>query len=294
VKNTPKSTLKSKITQYALLTRQDRPVGTLLLLGSTSWGLVVAANGEHNWKIILIFLFGAWLMRSAGCIINDYADREFDRYVARTKNRPITSGAVSEREALLLFSFFVGLSFMLVLLLRIEAILMSLGALVLAVIYPFMKRFTWFPQVFLGLAFSWSIPMAFVAYQGSVPMPGWAMFVLSFLWIVAYDTIYAIVDKNDDKKIGLKSTALFFGKHTALAVAIMQALFLLGWGQAGWFHQASLVFWGALFLTAICFIYQSVLIRSNDNTKIFQAFMNNQWVGFFIFIGVFFFPKLGQ
>lgn len=282
--------IKSKLRQYALLSRQDKPVGTWLLLGSTSWGLVVAANGQHDWQIIVIFLLGTWLMRSAGCVINDYADRNLDRHVERTKNRPLTSGKVSEKEALWLFAFFVGMAFFIVLFLRIEVILCAVFALFLAMIYPFMKRFTWFPQVFLGLAFSWAIPMTFVAYQGTIPMPGWAMFVLSFLWIMAYDTIYAMVDRKDDAKIGIKSTALFFGKYTTLAIAIMQGLFVLGWVQAGWFHGASMGFWIALSGVVFCFIYQGILIASGKNKKIFQAFIHNQWVGVLIFIGLFFFP----
>lgn len=282
--------IKHKIMQYALLSRQDRPIGTWLLLGSTSWGLVVAANGNHDWRIITVFVLGTWLMRSAGCIVNDYADRNLDGHVERTKKRPLATGSISEKEALALFFGFVSIAFVAVLFLRIEVLLLSCVALVLTVVYPFMKRFTWFPQVVLGLSFSLSIPMAFMAYQGRIPIPGFAMFVLSFLWIVAYDTIYAMLDSEDDEKIGIKSTALLFGVRAPLAVACLQFLFVLGWVQAGWFHQAKWGFWFALCGVILCFIYQGVLIRSADKVKIVQAFTNNQWVGWLIFVGVFFFP----
>ena len=278
---------KRKLKLYSQLTRQDKPIGTLLLLGSTSWGLIVAASGKHDLTIIAVFVVCSWLMRSAGCIINDYADRDFDRYVQRTKDRPITSGKVGSKEALVLFAVFCLLALVLCLIfLSNMVVYAALICFLLTLIYPFMKRFVWWPQVFLAVAFSSSIPMAFLAYQAQVPMLGWVMFVLSCIWIVCYDTQYALADAQDDAKIGLKSSALWLGQYAMPTIISLQVLFVMAWLALGIGHQANI--WSQLCFVVVCslFVYQYKLCQKAQQTNQVElytrAFKNNQWVGYFI------------
>ena len=220
-----------RLRRYAKLIRLDRPIGIFLLMWPALWALWIAGEGHPPWRVVLIFIVGVVLMRSAGCAINDYADRDFDGRVTRTRERPITAGLVSPKEALAVFLVISLLAFALVLLLNWQTVALSVVALALAVIYPFMKRYTYVPQLVLGAAFGWAVPMAFMAVTGSVPFIAWWLFGATLLWALIYDTEYAMVDREDDLKIGIKSTAILFGRHDRLIIGLLQLLLLalLGW-----------------------------------------------------------------
>ena len=275
-----------RMREYGLLMRIDRPIGTLLLLWPTLWALWVAGEGHPDAFVTLVFVLGVFVMRSAGCVINDYADRELDPHVARTRSRPLAAGRVSAREALLLFAVLIALAFALVLTLNRLTLLLSLVAVPLAASYPFMKRFTYLPQVHLGVAFGWAVPMAFAAQTDSVPMVAWLMLIRVVLWAVAYDTMYAMVDRDDDIYVGVKSTAILFGELDRAMVGIMQLGFLLVMlllGQQlelGSFYYLSIALAGALSL------YQQYLIRNREPKACFRAFLNNNWLGLVIFAGL--------
>ena len=265
------------------LMRLDRPVGTLLLLWPTLWAVWIAGDGAPSLRTVIVFVLGVIVMRAAGCVINDVADRHIDGHVTRTRERPLATGAVTARQALALFAGLVAIAFVLVLFLNTFTILLAFGGLALAVLYPFMKRYTHLPQVVLGAAFSWAIPMAFAAETGSVPAIAWLLYTANLLWTVAYDTEYAMVDRDDDLKIGVKSTAILFGEMDRLMIAALQtlalfALWLLG-RQLGFgaFWQAGLV------LAAGLFAWQHWLIRDRHRDGCFKAFLNNQWVGLTLF-----------
>ncbi len=279
--------LKEKLNAYAQLMRMDKPIGTYLLLWPTYWALWIAAEGIPDIKLLLIFTLGTFLTRSAGCAINDYADRKVDGHVKRTAQRPIPSGRVTPKEALALFAGMMLVAFVLVLFTNIETILMSIGALLLAAIYPFMKRYTHFPQVVLGAAFSWAIPMAFTAIQETVPAYVWLIYIASLLWIVAYDTLYAMVDRDDDLKIGVKSTAILFGDHDRLIVSLLKAatLGLLAW--VGVLLSMSFWYYLGLLGAAVLFTRQQYQIRHRERDPCFHAFLNNHYVGMSIFAGIF-------
>lgn len=279
--------MKERLRQYYLLMRLHRPIGTWLLLWPTLWALWLAAEGIPDLGILGIFVAAVFIMRAAGCVINDYADRDFDRHVERTRERPLTTGKVSPREALGLFAVLIFCALILVLFLNTLTILLSLGALVLAAIYPFMKRYTHFPQVVLGMAFSWAIPMAFSAQLGEVPWIAWALYVVTVCWIVAYDTMYAMVDREDDLKIGIKSTAVFFGHADRLIIGLLQLLFLTGMLLIAWHYHAGPYFYAGILLAAALSLYQQYLIRAHDRAACFKAFLNNNWVGMAIFAGIF-------
>lgn len=272
---------------YMRLMRLDKPIGILLLLWPTLWALWIAGNGQPDWGVTLIFILGTVLMRSAGCVINDYADRHFDRHVARTKNRPLTAGLVSEKEALLLAATLVLLAFLLVLQLNLLTIQLSFAALFLAASYPFTKRFFSIPQAYLGIAFGFGIPMAFAALTGEVPMLAWVLLLANVCWSLAYDTEYAMVDRDDDMHIGIRSSALFFGKLDVAAIMFfyLTMLELLVWVgmQAG----LEWPFYLGLGVAAAIAFYHYTLIRDRQREGCFKAFLHNNWLGAAVFAGLF-------
>jgi 4-hydroxybenzoate polyprenyltransferase len=268
------------------LMRFDKPIGTLLLLWPTLCALWIAAQGVPETRLLFIFVVGTFLTRSAGCIINDIADRHLDGAVARTNARPLVTGAVSEKEALLLFTVLMLLAFVLVLFTNTLTITLSFIAVLLAASYPFMKRFTHLPQVVLGAAFSWGIPMAFAAQSGELPAALWLLYLGNLLWTVAYDTQYAMVDREDDILIGIKSTAVLFAHHDRLAVAILQLLTLLTLWASGQQFGLGWPYTGALWVIAGLFVYHQYLMRDREPTQCFKAFLHNNWVGLTLFLGV--------
>lgn len=278
---------KERLYQYYLLMRMDRPIGTWLLLWPTFWALWIAAQGIPPVLIMLIFALGVFVMRSAGCVINDYADRNIDKHIERTKNRPITSGQVSPREALGLFFVCIFIAFILVLFLNLYTILLSFIALLLAAIYPFMKRYTHYPQIVLGMAFSWAIPMGFAAQLGTIPEVAWILYAVTILWIVSYDTMYAMADREEDLKIGVKSTAIIFAENDRLIIALLQLTFTAGMFYVAWLVQGGLFFYLGIVFSMVLSIYQQYLIRHRESKKCFQAFLNNHWLGMVIFTGIF-------
>ncbi|MGP5310213.1 4-hydroxybenzoate octaprenyltransferase [Vreelandella alkaliphila] len=276
----------ARVADFLHLTRLDRPIGTWLLMWPTLWALWIAAEGVPGRNVLLIFIAGVYVMRAAGCVVNDYADRHFDGHVKRTKHRPLATGRISETEAQLLFIALVATAFVLVLLTNWFTVLLSIGGVVLAFIYPFMKRYTHLPQVVLGAAFSWAIPMAFGAVLGHVPFEAWLLFSANVLWTVAYDTQYAMVDRDDDLKIGIKSTAVLFGSADRLIIGVLQvaALGLLAW--VGWRVGLGGFFWLGLAAMAATFVHQQRLIAGRERDRCFQAFLNNHWSGLLIFAGI--------
>jgi 4-hydroxybenzoate polyprenyltransferase len=278
--------MDTKLRDYIELMRLHRPIGILLLLWPTLWALWIAARGMPDGKVLAIFIAGVVLMRSAGCVINDYADRHFDRHVERTRERPLTAGRVTERAALVLFVVLCLLAFVLVLQLNRLTLLLSLGGVCLAILYPFMKRVTHLPQVVLGAAFGWAVPMAFAAQTGSVPPLGWLLFTTTVLWATVYDTLYAMVDRQDDLALGLKSTAILFGDADRIIIGILQVLVLVSLLMVG--HQAKfgLIYYANLFIASLFFAYQQYLVRYRDRSGCFSAFLNNNWFGMVIFIGI--------
>jgi 4-hydroxybenzoate polyprenyltransferase len=276
----------SKTGALLQLIRFDKPIGTLLLLWPTLWALWIAAGGVPDHALLAIFVAGTFLTRSAGCIVNDLADRRVDGAVKRTSSRPLVTGAVTEREALVLFVALMLLAFVLVLFTNTLTILLSLVAVLLASTYPFMKRYTHLPQVVLGLAFSWGIPMAFAAQSGALPEALWLLFLGNLWWIVAYDTMYAMVDRDDDIPAGIKSTAILFGRYERLVIAILQLLCLLTLYLAGRAFALGIYFNLSLLVSAGLFSYQQYLIRNRARDACFKAFLHNNWVGIAIFAGV--------
>ncbi|MBF9001927.1 4-hydroxybenzoate octaprenyltransferase [Vibrio nitrifigilis] len=276
----------AKARAYWQLMRMDRPIGSLLLLWPTIWALIIAAKGLPDWKVLIVFVLGVFLMRSAGCVINDFADRKVDGFVKRTRNRPLPSGVVSAKEAVFLFVTLSIISFALVLTMNDLTIRLSYFGIVLAFIYPFMKRYTYLPQLFLGLAFSWSIPMAWAAQSGELPMMAWFVFVINVLWTIAYDTQYAMVDRDDDLKIGIKSTAILFGRFDKLIIGLLQLAtlaMLIGLGCQ--LHLGVIYYW-VLLVAGGLFVYQQHLIRHRERDPCFVAFLNNNYVGIAVCIGL--------
>ncbi len=269
----------AQLKEYALLMRLDKPIGTLLLLWPTLWALWLAGEGRPNPRIFSIFVAGVFLMRSAGCVINDYADRKVDPHIERTKNRPLAAGRISPQEALMLAGGLALLALGLVLMLDLQALLWAMPAAAIAAAYPFFKRFTNFPQFYLGIAFSWGIPMAYAAQTGEVTRITWLLFIANLSWVVAYDTQYAMVDKKDDLRIGIKSTAIAFGDLDRFWIGIFQVLclmtlYLVGTSSelGGWFNLA-------LVVVALLFAWQQVLTRDRKPAACFQAFLHNRYVG---------------
>ncbi len=275
-----------RISVYGRLMRLDKPIGILLLLWPTLWALWIAGQGRPDWVVVLIFVIGTLLMRSAGCVMNDVADQKFDGHVERTKSRPLVSGEVSTKEAYLLATGLSLAAFSLVLFLNPLTISLSFLALFLAVTYPLTKRFLAIPQAYLGIAFGFGIPMAFAALTDSVPLVAWLMLLANIFWAVAYDTQYAMVDREDDLKIGIRSSAIFFGRFDVVAImscyVVMLALLLI----IGLMQQLHWPFYVGLGLAATLANYHYVLIRHRERQRCFKAFLHNNWVGAVIFLGL--------
>ncbi|MDE0931921.1 MAG: 4-hydroxybenzoate octaprenyltransferase [Halioglobus sp.] len=268
------------------LIRFDKPIGTLLLLWPALWALWLAAQGVPAYALLAIFLAGTFLARSAGCIINDLADRNLDGAVARTNARPLVTGAITVREAVALLVALMLLAFILVLFTNRLTVILSVGAVILASSYPFMKRYMPLPQLVLGAAFSWSIPMAFAAQSGALPPALWLVYLGNLLWTMAYDTAYAMVDREDDLKIGIKSTAILFGQYDRLMIALLQASSLICLYLAGQAFELGLYYNASLVVSAALFGYHQYLIRERKPDECFRAFLHNNWVGMAIFVGV--------
>ena len=278
--------IKDRLTQYWLLSRFDKPIGILILLWPALWALWVASRGKPNYYVLLVICLGVILMRAAGCVINDYADRDFDPHVERTKQRPIAAGRVSPKEALGLFVVLCLIAFGLVLTLNAFTIALSFVAAFLAGSYPFMKRYTHLPQAYLGIAFGWAVPMSFSAQLNQIPTVAWVMYLAVVLWALVYDTMYAMVDKDDDLKIGVKSTAILFGAYDRHIMAVLQVIIIgllvvVGLMQAlTWLYYA-----GVIVATALC-VYQQKLIFHREKALCFKAFLNSNYFGMAVFIGL--------
>lgn len=276
----------ARMRDYILLLRLDKPIGILLLMWPTLWGLWMAAEGLPPLPVLLVFVAGVVLMRSAGCAINDYADRDIDLHVERTRNRPLTSGRITSKEALLLAAGLAIVALLITLPLGWPVILMSIPAAFLAGSYPFTKRFFPMPQAYLGIAFGFAIPMAYVAVQGSVPLEGWLIFIANVFWTVAYDTEYALVDKPDDLKLNIKTAAITLGRYDIAGIMTCYAVCLLLWAWVacelgyGWF------FWAAWLVATAIAVYHFTLIRNRDRAKCFKAFLHNNWFGGVLFSGL--------
>ena len=283
----PKERLLDRAKQYSLLARLDRPIGILILLWPALWALWIASDGKPDLLILTVFGLGVILMRSAGCIINDYADRDFDPHVERTKLRPIAAGKVAPKEALVVFVVLCLCAFCLVLLLNIYTILLSFVAAFLAASYPFTKRYTQLPQAYLGIAFGWAVPMAFAAQQNTTPAVAWVMYLAVVLWALVYDTMYAMVDKDDDLKIGVKSTAILFGDYDRPIMAVLQLIILGLLITVGLMQQFGWAYYLGLTVAAGLSVYQQKLIFQRDKKRCFQAFLNNNWFGLAVFVGIF-------
>ncbi len=279
--------IQARLADYARLLRVDRPIGSLLLLWPTYWALWLAADGFPSTGNFIVFTLGVFMMRAAGCAINDFADRKVDRHVKRTKDRPLTSGRIEAWEAVALFAGLCLTAFLMVVLFTNTLTLyLSFGGAVLAFIYPFMKRYTYYPQVVLGAAYSWGILMCFTAERGSLPPEAWLLFVANVVWTVAYDTYYAMADREDDLKIGIKSTAILFGEADRVIIATLQGLALFCLVLAGvrfelgqWFHLG-------LVVAAACFAWEFWKTRSRQPQVCFKAFLHNHWAGLAILAGI--------
>jgi len=277
----------TKLKHYAYLMRLDKPIGIFLLLWPTLWALLLANQGNLSFKIVIIFVLGVILMRSAGCIINDIADRHFDKHVLRTQNRPLVLGHIKVMEAFYLFLFCISTAFLLVLFLNRLTIELSFLAILFAMIYPFLKRVTHLPQAGLGIAFAWGVPMAFAAENNTIPIVAWEIFLAAFIWPIIYDTMYAMVDRQDDIKIGVKSSAILFGRSDRLVIGFLQILFVVLLMHIGFLFQLPTIYFFGLFLTSMLFFYQQWLIKNRDPGNCFKAFLNNHWIGMIIFAGIF-------
>ena len=277
---------RERLGQYWKLCRGDRPIGTLLLLWPTWWALWLASGGVPPLWTLFVFTAGVWLTRSAGCVINDYADRWLDPQVERTKDRPLATGAVSGREALAVFAVLMLAAFALVLTLNRLTVWLSFAGLVLAATYPYLKRHTYLPQVWLGMAFGWGIPMAFAAVQGTVPPLAWLLYCANILWATGYDTWYAMVDREDDLRAGSKSTAILFGDLDLVAQGILYALTLLALALVGQQAQLGLVYWIALGVAVLLVAWQFWIARHRERGACFRAFLHNNWIGAAIFAGI--------
>jgi len=277
---------REKARDYLVLTRMDRPIGALLLLWPTWWALWLAAGDWPPFKPLAIFTLGVFAMRAAGCAINDYADRKLDPLVERTAGRPIASGRVTPREALIVFGALLAFAFVLVLFTNALTIKLSFAGAALAAIYPFTKRWTYLPQVVLGAAFGWAIPMAFAAVAGTVPPLGWLLFIANILWSVVYDTEYAMVDREDDLKAGAKSTAILFGDADLPILGVLMATLLLAMVFVGQRAQLGWPYWLALLVATGLFAYQLWLIRARERGPCLAAFRHNNWWGLTMWIGI--------
>ncbi|AKQ33990.1 4-hydroxybenzoate octaprenyltransferase [Candidatus Coxiella mudrowiae] len=279
--------LRRQLSHYFYLMRFDKPIGIFLLLWPTLWALWIATHGHPPLKLASVFIFGVVIMRAAGCVINDFADRNIDKHIRRTQDRPLTIRVVSLLEAIGLFIFLCFIAFGLVLLLNRPTLELGILGILLVVIYPFLKRFTHLPQLWLGVSFAWSIPMVFVAQQGNVPAIAWLLFLQAVVWPIAYDTQYAMADREDDLKVGVKSTAILFGNYDRIIIALLQIGMLIMLSILGWYLSFNYLFYLGLVAAFGLMIYQHVLIRGREPKRCLEAFRNNNWVGFFIFLGIF-------
>lgn len=279
--------VQSRLTDYARLLRIDRPIGSLLLLWPTYWALWLAGDGQPSIGNIVIFTLGVFFMRAAGCAINDFADRDWDKHVKRTQDRPLTAGRIEPWEAVALFLGLCVASFLMVVLFtNTLTFYLSFGGLVLAFIYPFMKRYTHLPQLFLGAAFSWAIPMAWAAQAGELSQLTWLLFTANALWTVAYDTLYAMVDRDDDLKVGIKSTAILFGDADRAIIGMLQGLVILILVMVGARADLGTFFYLGVSAMAGLFVYHQYLARNRERAGCFKAFLNNNWAGFAVFVGL--------
>ena len=280
------SAIWPRLVSYGELIRINRPIGILLLLWPAMWALWLAGEGRPDFFVVMIFIAGTALMRSAGCAINDYADREFDGHVARTKQRPLAAGKITPKEAVMVFIVLSLMAFGLVLFLNTKTVLLSFAAVITAAVYPFMKRYTNLPQLVLGIAFGWAVPMAYMALQSQVPMEAWILFAATVIWALVYDTMYAMVDREDDLKIGIKSTAILFGEYDRLIVGLLQILMIALLFWTGILTDRGYFYFAGLFVGALLFTYQQWLIRNREPGVCFKAFLNNNWFGVVVFIGI--------
>ncbi len=281
-----RQTLKTKSGLYAQLIRLDKPIGWLLLLWPTMWALWLANEGRPSLHLLLVFVLGVVITRSAGVVVNDLMDREFDPLVERTKDRPLATGKVSTTEACAVVAVLMLCAFLLVLTTNRLTVLLSLFAVCITLLYPFMKRYTYLPQVFLGFAFGWGIPMAYAASTGNVPVVAWLIFAANMLWVLIFDTIYAMVDREDDLRIGLKSTAILLDDADRTVIGIIQVMFIAALYSIGHQYGLGAAYYIALLFAAGLLAYQQYLIHDRVPGKCFRAFLNNNWVGLVIFTGI--------
>lgn len=280
------TTARKKIDVYIRLTRLDKPIGILLLLWPTLWALLIAGNGRPDWFVVLIFIIGTVLMRSAGCVMNDIADHKFDGYVERTQYRPLPNKEATKKEAYLLAAALSLVAFALVNLLNLLTVQLSVLALFLAITYPLTKRFFAMPQAYLGIAFGFGIPMAFAALNNAVPAVVWLLLLANVFWAVAYDTEYAMVDRDDDLKIGIRSSAITFGRYDIAAVMMCYVVTLLLLAVAGAYLQMNAYYYAGLAAASCTAVYHYFLIRNRERKNCFKAFLGNNWFGLFVFGGV--------
>jgi 4-hydroxybenzoate polyprenyltransferase len=281
-----KKRVMDRIKQYWLLARFDRPIGILILLWPALWALWVASDGKPDLLVLIVICMGVVLMRAAGCVINDYADRYIDPHVERTKQRPIAAGKVKPKEALIVFVVLCLCAFGLVLMLNIYTVLLSFIAVFLAASYPFMKRYTHLPQAYLGIAFGWAVPMSFSAQINSIPAVAWVMYVAVVLWALVYDTMYAMVDKEDDLKISVKSSAILFGAYDRHIMAILQIIIIGLLLAVGQMKLLSWPYYGGVLVASGLSVYQQKLIFHREKAQCFKAFLNNNWFGMAVFAGL--------
>ena len=277
---------QQRLPDFWQLMRLDRPIGTLLLLWPTLWALWLASDGVPSLALLFIFSLGVLLMRAAGCVINDFADRKVDGRVKRTRGRPLATGRVAPKEAIILFVALCLCAFVLVLFTNRLTVYLSFGAVALAACYPFMKRYTHLPQVVLGAAFAWAVPMAFAAQGNHVPADAWLIYTVVVIWTVAYDTFYAMVDRDDDLRIGVKSTAVLFGEQDRVITGFLQLMVLCGLWMMGERFELHWPYYLSVAVAAALFVYQQYLIRYRRREACFKAFLNNNWVGLSVFVGI--------
>ncbi|WP_114654400.1 4-hydroxybenzoate octaprenyltransferase [Polynucleobacter necessarius] len=278
--------MRNRIVAYAYLIRLDKPIGTLLLLWPTLWALWLASGGFPEFHLLIIFSLGTFLMRSAGCAINDYADQDFDRYVLRTKDRPITSGKISGKEALMVAGTLALIAFLLIQPLNALTKELSFFALAIAILYPFTKRFFAIPQAVLGIAFGFGIPMAYAAVLGFIPLEAWILFVGNIFWAIAYDTAYAMVDRDDDLRLGLRTSAITFGRFDVLAIALSYGVLFLSQVWVAQLANLNNYFWVGWSLALTCAIYHLKLVSARKREDCFKAFRHNNWLGGVLFLGI--------
>lgn len=278
--------MRDRIVAYAHLIRLDKPIGTLLLLWPTLWALWLASGGFPEWHLLIIFTLGTFLMRSAGCAINDYADQDFDRYVLRTKDRPITSGKISGKEALMVAGALALVAFLLIQPLNALTKELSFFALAVAILYPFTKRFFAIPQAVLGIAFGFGIPMAYAAVLDFIPAEAWILFVGNIFWAIAYDTAYAMVDRDDDLRLGLRTSAITFGRFDVIAIALSYGVLFLSQVWVAQLANLSNYFWLGWCLALACAVYHLKLVSTRKREECFKAFRHNNWLGGFLFLGI--------